>query len=88
VYEPGNAPAFQPADAILGRLERRAGFQGVLCHGRLDLAAPADVARAVARRWPGAELHILAGAGHFGSDPMNALMVAATDRFAGPPAGL
>jgi proline iminopeptidase len=54
----------------------------VLCHGRLDLASPADVAWEVARRWPTAELRIVPGAGHLGSAPMNALMVAATDGFA------
>jgi proline iminopeptidase len=77
----GNA-AFQPDDAILSRLDRLAGVPAVLCHGRLDLAGPADVAWDVARRWPGAELHIVDGVGHLGSDRMNALMVAATDRFA------
>jgi proline iminopeptidase len=78
----GNA-AFQPADAILGRLDGLAGIPAVLCHGRLDLVSPADVAWEVARRWPDAELHILSGIGHLGSDRMNAHMVAATDRFAG-----
>ena len=58
-----------------------AGIPAVLCHGRLDLAGPADVAWTVARRWPGAELHVVPGVGHLGSGPMNALMVAATDRF-------
>ena len=77
----GNA-AFQPDDAILSRLDRLAGVPAVLCHGRLDLAGPADVAWDVARRWPGAELHIVDDVGHLGSDRMNALMVAATDRFA------
>jgi proline iminopeptidase len=77
----GNA-AFQPDGAILGRLDRLAGTPAVLCHGRLDLAGPADVAWAVARGWAGAELHILDGVGHLGSDRMNALMTAATDRFA------
>jgi proline iminopeptidase len=74
--------AFQPDDAILGRLPRLAGIPAVLCHGRLDLAGPAGVAWAVARHWPGAELHIVPGVGHLGSGPMNALMVAATDRLA------
>ena len=77
----GNA-AFQPDDAIPSRFDRVAGVPAVLCHGRLDLAGPADVAWDVARRWPGAELHIVDGVGHLGSDRMNALMVAATDRFA------
>jgi proline iminopeptidase len=74
--------AFQPDDAILGRLDRLADVPAVLCHGRLDLAGPPDVAWRLARDWPAAELHIVAGVGHLGSDRMNALMVAATDRFA------
>jgi proline iminopeptidase len=77
----GNA-AFQPEDAILGRLDRLAGVPAVLCHGRLDLAGPADAAWEVAREWPGAHLHVVPGVGHLGSVAMNALMVAATDRFA------
>jgi proline iminopeptidase len=77
----GNA-AFQPDDAIESRIDRLAGIPAVLCHGRLDLAGPADVAWAVARRWTGTELHIVDGVGHLGSNRMNALMVAATDRFA------
>jgi proline iminopeptidase len=74
--------AFQPDDAVLGRLNRLAGIPAVLCHGRLDLAGPVDVAWEVARGWPDAELHIIPGVGHLGSAAMNALMVAATDRFA------
>jgi proline iminopeptidase len=74
--------AFQRDDAILARLPELAGIPAVLCHGRLDLAGPADVAWVVARRWPGAELHVVPGVGHLGSGPMNAVMVAATDRFA------
>ena len=77
----GNA-AFQPDDAILSRLYLLASVPAVLCHGRLDLGGPADVAWDLAGRWPGAELHIVDGVGHLGSDRMNALMVAATDRFA------
>jgi proline iminopeptidase len=74
--------AFQPDDAILGRLDRLAGIPAVLCHGRLDLGGPADVAWEVARRWPDVELQVIPGVGHLGSAAMNATMVAATDRFA------
>jgi len=63
-------------------LDRLAGIPAVLCHGRFDLPGPADVAWAVAQGWRGAEVHIVPGVGHLGSDRMNALMTAGTDRFA------
>ena len=77
----GNA-SFQPDDAIVRRLDRLTGVRAVLCHGRLDLVGPADVAWLVAQHWADAELHIIPGVGHLGSDRMNTLMTAATDRFA------
>lgn len=74
---------FHPDDAIVGHLDRLAGIPGVLAHGRLDLAGPADTAWEVARGWPDAQLHIVAGVGHAGADAMNSVVLAATDRFAG-----
>lgn len=82
----GNA-AFQADDAIVGHLDRLAGIPAVLAHGRLDLAGPPDTAWWVARAWPSAELHLVGGVGHAGSEAMNAVVVAATDRFAGRSAG-
>ncbi len=75
---------FQPDDAILGELHRLAGIPGVLVQGRLDLSGSVALAQSVARRWPGAELHVVSGVGHAGSAAMNAVTVAATDRFAAP----
>ena len=75
---------FQPDQAILGELHRLAGIPGVLVQGRLDLSGSVALARTVARRWPGAELHVVGGVGHAGSAAMNAVAVAATDHFAHP----
>jgi proline iminopeptidase len=78
---------FQPDDAIVGRLERLAGIPAVLVQGRLDLAGSVALAYDLARRWPGSELVVVPGVGHAGSEAMNAQVVAATDRFAGPNGG-
>lgn len=74
--------AFQPDDAIVGRLDRLRDVPGVLVHGRLDLAGPPDTAWHLARGWPAARLVVVGGVGHAGSDAMNAAVVAATDGFA------
>jgi proline iminopeptidase len=74
--------AFQDDDAIVGRLERLHGIPGILVHGRLDLAGPADTAWDIARGWPDARLVIVGGVGHAGSAAMSDVVVAATDRFA------
>ena len=76
---------FQPDDAILGELHRLVGIPAVLVHGRLDLSGSVAVARTVARGWPGAELHIVEGVGHAGDAAMDAVVVAAADRFARTP---
>jgi proline iminopeptidase len=75
--------AFQADDAIVGHLGRLHGIPGVLVHGRLDLAGPADTAWAIAQAWPDAQLVILGGVGHAGAHAMDEAVVAATDRFAG-----
>jgi len=74
--------AFQADDAIVGHLERLHGIPGVLVHGRLDLAGPADTAWGIAQAWPDARLVIIGGIGHAGSRAMDEAVVAATDRFA------
>ncbi len=74
---------FQADDAIVAHLDRVAGIPAVLAHGRLDLAGPADAAWGLARAWPAAQLHVVDGVGHAGSDAMNAVVLTATDRLAG-----
>jgi proline iminopeptidase len=67
---------------LLQNAERLAGIPAVLLHGRLDLSGPPDVAWSLARAWPGAELHFIAG-GHTGDEEMDRRLLEATDRFAG-----
>jgi proline iminopeptidase len=74
--------AWLEEDELLRDAARLAGIPGVLLHGRLDMAGPADVAWQLARAWPGAELHLVPG-GHTGDAEMDRLHLAATDRFAG-----
>jgi proline iminopeptidase len=72
--------AWLEEDELLRNASRLAGIPGVLLHGRLDLAGPADVAWQLAQAWPGAELEFIAG-GHTGDVEMDRLLLAATDRF-------
>lgn len=73
---------FLADDAILGRVRRIQDIPAVLVHGRYDLATPPETAWRITQAWPNAQLHILEGVGHAGSDAMNEAIVAATDRFA------
>jgi proline iminopeptidase len=69
--------------ALLAEAGRLAGIPGVLIHGRMDVSGPLDTAWELARAWPGAELVVIAEAGHSAGDPgMIEATVAATDRFA------
>jgi proline iminopeptidase len=74
--------AFLPDDGIVGRLDRIAHVPAVLARGRLDVSSPLRAAWEVARRLPLAELHVVEGEGHADGPETNALLVAATDRFA------
>jgi proline iminopeptidase len=75
--------AWLDQDELLHDAARLAGIPGVLLHGRLDMAGPADIAWQLARAWPAAELHFVAG-GHTGDAEMSRLLLEATDRFAAP----
>jgi len=66
---------------LLRHAARLAGIPGILLHGRLDLSGPPDVARQLARAWPGSELHYIPG-GHTGDAEMDRRLLEATDRFA------
>jgi proline iminopeptidase len=68
---------------LLAEAGRLAGIPGVLIHGRMDVSGPLDTAWELARAWPGAELVVIAEAGHSAGDPgMTEATAAATDRFA------
>lgn len=61
------------------------GIPGVLINGRFDLQAPLGNAWALHRAWPAAELVIVEGAGHAGSDPgLSRDLVEAISRFGDP----
>ena len=66
---------------LVRNASRLARIPGVLIHGRLDLAGPPEVAWRLAKAWPGAELHFIAG-GHTGDAEADRLVLAATERFA------
>lgn len=73
--------AWLEEDELLRNAPRLADIPAVLVHGRLDLAGPSDVAWQLARVWPAAELHLVAG-GHTGDTEMDRLFLEAADRFA------
>jgi proline iminopeptidase len=72
--------AFLGEDELLRNAGRLAGIPGVLLHGRLDLSCPPDGAWALAKAWPGAELHLVGG-GHLGDAEMDRLHHEAIARF-------
>jgi proline iminopeptidase len=74
--------AFLEDDELVRNAGRLTGIPALLVHGRLDLSGPPDVAWRLARAWPDAELHFVAG-GHTGDDEMERLWLDATRRYAG-----
>jgi proline iminopeptidase len=59
-----------------------AGIPGILIHGALDLGAPIDLFRRLARDWPESDLVVIEEEGHLGGRAMGAAVVHATDTFA------
>ena len=80
------APGWRRAQ-LLRDAGRLAGIPGVLIHGRLDLGSPLDTAWALHRAWPGSQLQVVEGAGHFGTVATRRHLLAALDDFAAPPTG-
>ncbi|MGD2082312.1 MAG: prolyl aminopeptidase [Chromatiales bacterium] len=75
--------AFLRPNQLIEDADRIADIPGVIIHGRYDLICPAEGAFELARAWPGADLQIVAGAGHSAAEPgIRRALVAATDRFA------
>ena len=68
--------------ALIRDAHRLAGIPAVLVHGRLDLGGPLDTAWELVRAWPDAELVVLEGSGHQGSDERRGVLRGAFDRFA------
>ena len=75
--------AFQPDDAITGRLDRVAQVPAYLLRGRLDIASPLRAAHEVARRLPRATLDVIEADAHGAGDDTRARLIGAMDRFAG-----
>ncbi|MGH3155874.1 MAG: prolyl aminopeptidase [Streptosporangiaceae bacterium] len=70
-------------EGVLARESHRlAGIPGVLIHGRMDMGGPLEPAWELAKGWPGAELIIVAGAGHLGGDVTSGHVLDALTRFA------
>jgi proline iminopeptidase len=79
--------AFLRPDQLIEDAHRIADIPGVIVHGRYDVICPAEGAFELARAWPRAELQVIADAGHSAAEPgIRRALVAATDRFARPPA--
>jgi proline iminopeptidase len=75
--------AFLEPGQLLRDMSRIRHLPGFITHGRYDVICPVRYAFALADAWPGAQLRIVADAGHSSLEPgIAAELVAATDRFA------
>lgn len=75
--------SFMEPDQLLRDAHRIADIPGFIVHGRYDVVCPVEQALALHRAWPGAELHIVADAGHSAAEPgITRQLVAATDALA------
>ncbi len=72
---------FLKPDQLLRDAGRLAAIPGVIVHGRYDMVCPLESAWDLHRAWPGAELKIIADAGHSASEPgiVDALIRATRD---------
>lgn len=69
---------FVDADVLRRGVARLAGIPAILVHGARDRICRPEVAQALARHWPGADLRIVPGAGHLaGTEAMAAPLVRA-----------
>ena len=79
---------FEPETRLLDDLDRIRHLPAVIVQGRYDLCCPPVTAYDLARRWPEAALHVVAGAGHSSLEPgITDQLIRATDRFAGAATG-
>lgn len=72
---------FMRPNQLLDDAHKLAGIPGVIVQGRYDLLCPPTTARALASRWPDAELRVIERAGHTLYDPgvRDAVMKAIAD---------
>jgi proline iminopeptidase len=74
---------FATGTALLDGVDRIRHLPAVIVQGRYDLCCPPVSAYDLARRWPGADLQMVADAGHSSLEPgITDRLVRATDRFA------
>ena len=75
---------FMEEGQLLTNAGRLKDIPGVIVQGRYDLATPARSAWELHQAWPGAQLHLVEGAGHAYSEPgILDKLIEATDRFSG-----
>ena len=67
---------------LLAQAGRLARVPGIVIEGTLDLGNLLGTPWLLTAAWPGSELRLVDNAGHDGSAPMTAAIVAATDQFA------
>jgi len=75
--------SFLDENQILAKAGSLADIPGVIVHGRYDVVCPLEQAWALHAAWPGAQLEVIADAGHSATEPgiVDAL-VRATDDYA------
>ena len=74
--------AFLADKPLLERMDRIAHIPAVIVHGRYDVVCPVTNAVELAARWPAAQLHISAAAGHAMAEPETTHhLIEATDAF-------
>lgn len=74
---------FDRPNRLLEDVGRLQGIPGVIVQGRYDVVCPMKSAWDLHRAWPGAELHIIADAGHAASETGTlAKLIGAADRYA------
>lgn len=75
--------AFLREQPLLEQVDRLAGIEGEIIHGRYDVVCPVDQAFSLAAAWPNAKLTVVEDAGHAASEPgITDALIRVTDRFA------
>ncbi len=75
--------AFLREQPLLEQVDRLAGIEGEIIHGRYDVVCPVDQAFSLAAAWPNAKLTVVEDAGHAASElGITDALIRATDRFA------